>query len=139
MLAARSESLSADLTAAVTQDLAADQDGTRLVEHWGEMGRAEQTWLAAADPQAMIDSLASDEGLLTQVWGNQVLALLSRSVTVPMHRQLVRTGNFELTGEHFNWVSDFEVAPGDETCPIGRCCWNGSRGGGSTGRPSNWS
>ena len=116
-LAARSESLSADLAAAVTQDLAADQDGTRLVEHWGEMSRDEQTWLAAADPQAMIDSLTSDEGLLTQVWGNQVLALLSRSVTLPMHRRLVRTGNFELTGEHFNWVSDFEVAPGDETCP----------------------
>jgi len=26
------------------------------------------------------------------------------------HRQLFRTGNFELTNEHFNWVSDFEVA-----------------------------
>jgi phosphate transport system permease protein len=25
-------------------------------------------------------------------------------------RRLVRTGNFELTGEHFAWVSDFEVA-----------------------------
>ena len=25
------------------------------------------------------------------------------------HRRLVRTGNFELSGEHFNWVSDFEI------------------------------
>lgn len=25
-------------------------------------------------------------------------------------RRLVRTGNFEITGEHFRWVSDFEVA-----------------------------
>jgi phosphate transport system permease protein len=25
-------------------------------------------------------------------------------------RRLVRTGNFELTGEHFAWVSDFEIA-----------------------------
>lgn len=26
-------------------------------------------------------------------------------------RKLIRTGNFRLTGEHFNWVADFEVAP----------------------------
>ena len=25
-------------------------------------------------------------------------------------RKLVRTGNFRLTGEHFNWVADFEIA-----------------------------
>lgn len=31
------------------------------------------------------------------------------------HRRLVRTGNFEITGEHFNWVSDFEIAR--ETLP----------------------
>jgi phosphate transport system permease protein len=29
------------------------------------------------------------------------------------HRQLVRTGNFELSGEHFDWVSDFEIAHED--------------------------
>ena len=26
------------------------------------------------------------------------------------HRRLIRTGNFELSGTHFNWISDFEVA-----------------------------
>ncbi len=26
------------------------------------------------------------------------------------HRRLIRTGNYELTGEHFQWVSDFEIA-----------------------------
>ncbi len=26
-------------------------------------------------------------------------------------RKLIRTGNFRLTGEHFNWVADFEIAP----------------------------
>lgn len=25
------------------------------------------------------------------------------------HRRLVRTGNYELTNEHFNWISDFQV------------------------------
>ncbi len=33
------------------------------------------------------------------------------------HRWLIRTGNFELTNEHFNWVSDFEIRPGSETRP----------------------
>lgn len=32
-------------------------------------------------------------------------------------RRLVRVGNFELTGEHFNWVSDFEIAAGGESEP----------------------
>jgi len=27
------------------------------------------------------------------------------------NRKLIRTGNFRLTGEHFNWVADFETAP----------------------------
>jgi phosphate transport system permease protein len=33
------------------------------------------------------------------------------------HRRLLRTGNYELTNEHFTWVSDFEIAPGGETRP----------------------
>lgn len=34
-----------------------------------------------------------------------------------VRRRLVRTGNFELTGEHFRWVSDFEVPPQGENHP----------------------
>jgi phosphate transport system permease protein len=33
-------------------------------------------------------------------------------------RRLVRTGNFELTNEHFNWISDFQIAPQGETRPV---------------------
>ncbi len=32
-------------------------------------------------------------------------------------RRLVRTGNFEITNEHFTWVSDFEIEEGKETRP----------------------
>lgn len=32
-------------------------------------------------------------------------------------RRLVRIGNYELTGEHFRWVSDYEVAPQGESRP----------------------
>ncbi len=34
-----------------------------------------------------------------------------------VRRRLLRTGNFELTGEHFRWVSDAEIAPGGESRP----------------------
>ena len=34
-----------------------------------------------------------------------------------VRRRLLRTGNFELTGEHFTWVSDFEIAEGGESRP----------------------
>jgi phosphate transport system permease protein len=33
------------------------------------------------------------------------------------HRRLIRTGNYELTNEHFTWVSDFEIGPEGETRP----------------------
>jgi phosphate transport system permease protein len=32
-------------------------------------------------------------------------------------RRLIRTGNYELTNEHFNWVSDFEIEPSAESNP----------------------
>ncbi|HOX24463.1 MAG TPA: phosphate ABC transporter permease PstA [Candidatus Krumholzibacteria bacterium] len=32
-------------------------------------------------------------------------------------RRLVRSGNFELSGEHFTWVSDYEIAPDGEARP----------------------
>lgn len=33
-------------------------------------------------------------------------------------RRLVRSGNFELTGEHFGWVSDYEIIQDGESRPI---------------------
>jgi phosphate transport system permease protein len=41
--------------------------------------------------------------------------LLERAGTV--RRRLIRVGNFELTGEHFRWVSDFEVDEKGERYP----------------------
>jgi phosphate ABC transporter permease subunit PstA len=34
-----------------------------------------------------------------------------------LRRRLLRTGNFELTGEHFRWVEDFTLAGGGESRP----------------------
>jgi phosphate transport system permease protein len=46
---------------------------------------------------------------------SRVAAVSGKSGLV--RRRLVRIGNYELTGEHFRWVSDFEVGPGGETRP----------------------
>jgi len=34
-----------------------------------------------------------------------------------LDRRLVRTGNFELTGEHFRWIDSYRVPPGGEARP----------------------
>jgi len=34
-----------------------------------------------------------------------------------LRRRLLRTGNFELSGEHFNWVRDYEIARDGESYP----------------------
>ncbi len=34
-----------------------------------------------------------------------------------LHRRLIRTGNFELTSEHFRWVEDYQIQSGGETRP----------------------
>jgi len=44
-------------------------------------------------------------------------ALLAQQPSVQTTRRLLRTGNFKLTGEHFNWISDFEIREAGETRP----------------------
>ncbi|MFO7652553.1 MAG: phosphate ABC transporter permease PstA [Candidatus Krumholzibacteriia bacterium] len=44
-------------------------------------------------------------------------AKLADSDEDELHRRLLRTGNFELTGEHFQWISEYEVAPGGRSEP----------------------
>ena len=44
------------------------------------------------------------------------LAAIERSADAEgqVRRRLVRTGNYDLTGQHFRWLSDFELASEDE-------------------------
>lgn len=97
--------------------VSAAEDGTALDGFWAEMRSGEEAWLSAADVPAMVQSLRDDPGLLEQLWGHHALLLLSNDVGVPMQRRLVRTGNYELTNEHFNWVSDFEILPDGQSQP----------------------
>ena len=56
-------------------------------------------------------------GSLDKPLADAALALLSGEDQVQSHRQLVRTGNFELTNAHFHWVSDFEVSEQGRSLP----------------------
>ncbi|MBD3222809.1 phosphate ABC transporter permease PstA [bacterium] len=73
--------------------------------YWGEVSRSEEfspepSLLENLDPaaaEAARAEMAEHEGEL--------------------RRHLVRTGNFDLTSEHFNWVSDYELVDGQPTRP----------------------
>ena len=70
-------------------------DGTRLL---GEQTRSEDFF-----PEAhAFEALAPERRAAAEEF---VRAQGGRS-----NRRLLRTGNYELTGEHFRWISDFEVA-----------------------------
>jgi phosphate transport system permease protein len=49
--------------------------------------------------------------------GEAAKALLEGREEVQIRRRLVRTGNYELTNNHFQWVSDFEIKPNGESHP----------------------
>jgi len=65
-------------------------------------------------PDAALASLAENHQSLVRAALVDGKAMLDASIPtdrkVPAHRRLVRIGNYELTGEHFVWVGDFEIA-----------------------------
>jgi phosphate transport system permease protein len=80
----------------------ATYDGTTF---WGEITR-EDTFVPAPDLLARLDAPVRDAAGTALIEGEG-----------QVRRRLVRTGNFELTGEHFNWVRDYSIVPGGETLP----------------------
>jgi phosphate transport system permease protein len=77
-------------------------DGRTL---WGEVTRDEDF---APSPEL----LASLPAAAAAAAGQEMTQAEGR-----LRRRLVRTGNFEISGEHFTWVSDLDVAPGGVTRP----------------------
>jgi phosphate transport system permease protein len=77
---------------------------------WADCREQEDAWLAQPDLETMVSQLRSDADLAYRVWANHTLSLMTNEVAVPMQRRLLRTGNYELTNEHFTWISEFEVA-----------------------------
>jgi phosphate transport system permease protein len=116
-LTRREASMRSELESEIAAALAADETGARLYAFWNELRSSETAWLAQTDLTLMADGFRSDAQIGHHAWSSRVLSLLSRDVSVPMRRRLVRTGNYELTSEHFNYVNDFEVAEEGESEP----------------------
>ena len=116
-LSGRNEQVSADLSEQLAEAVNADKTGARLYSLWNEARAATEEWVAQPELAAMRDALKTSSSLLGSLWLHHTLSMLSNDVAIPMNRRLVRTGNFEITNEHFRWVSDFESAPASESQP----------------------
>ena len=57
------------------------------------------------------DNYEPEPELLASLGAAQLAAAAAEMAAAggKLHRRLVRTGNFELTGEHFRWVEDFRI------------------------------
>ncbi len=113
----RKSALVSSLAARIKLLVEADQTGGRLSAEWKAWRKGEQQWLELGNLAAMTDALDDDSPLWMQLFGDQALTVWSFDIRLPVHRRLVRIGNFELTNEHFRWVSDFELANKGETHP----------------------
>jgi phosphate transport system permease protein len=92
------------------QAVAQDPSGEKLDRLWADYRGQEEAWLAQPELETLAAQLRDDAKLAYRVWANHALSLMTNEVAVPMRRQLLRTGNYELTNEHFTWISQFEVA-----------------------------
>ncbi len=73
--------------------------------HLGEVTRTETYLPADTEIEALPDAAAARARRTLAAEDGQAV------------RRLLRTGNFELTNEHFNWISNLEEAPAGETRP----------------------
>jgi phosphate transport system permease protein len=98
----------------IRQAVAKDADGAALDELWIACRTESEAWLALPELEQLSGRLQDEPELGYRIWAAQTLALIGNDVEVPMHRRLLRTGNYELTNEHFTWISHFEVAADDQ-------------------------
>lgn len=106
--------LAKKLTERIATALKADEDGTALFAAWDELTFGRDTLLGQPDAESTQATLTDDPEALLGAWGSEVFSGLAMDIGLPMRRRLFRTGNFDLTGNDFNWVSDFEIADGED-------------------------
>lgn len=116
-LAAKATQRTAGVAEQLAEAIREDASGDSLFALWTVWQAAEAEWLGAPDVPTMQTALTSSLELLARICGSHTLSLLSYDVSVGVSRRLFRTGNFELTHEHFTWVSDFQIEPDSETTP----------------------
>jgi phosphate transport system permease protein len=104
------------LSGEIREAVAADEDGSALFALWRSKLEAGENWVALPEVAIMADSL-DDADAAYGVWAGRIMSLASLKVSARMDRRLLRTGNFDLTGEHFSWVPDYVIVPETEHNP----------------------
>ncbi len=95
----------------------ADATGETLFAKWTTYRDRRESIVNQSDAAELRkDAFESSDGTY-ELWAAEMFSALSSRVTVPMNRRMLRTGNYELTNEHFTWISDFEIAPDGESFP----------------------
>ncbi|MCA9150400.1 MAG: ABC transporter permease subunit [Planctomycetales bacterium] len=83
-----------------------------------EMSQAAVSYLRGQTSLDRDTLLSADESIKAFLFGSLIAVAKEQSPkSVQFGRRLLRTGNFELTNEHFNWVADYQVAPSGEALP----------------------
>jgi phosphate transport system permease protein len=110
----RIQSLTRKFLDQIQSSIQQDEDGTTLFEAWDQLKRSREALLEQPTLDSLQSSLTDDADSLYAAWSSEVLSALAAEVGVSMRRRLIRTGNFDLTGNDFNWVSDFEIADSED-------------------------
>ncbi|MBI1311485.1 phosphate ABC transporter permease PstA [bacterium] len=96
---------------------AGNESGDALVAAWNAAAAESEATLGELDVDAFRKQFTDGGAAVYSVWASEAWSSLTLPVAVPMRRREFRTENFELTSEHFNWVSDFEIRPDGESFP----------------------
>lgn len=105
------------LQAELKQAAQADADGTALFALWTQRRERRDAMIGQADVASLRIELLDQPEAIEALWSAEMFGSLTSRIIVPMRRRMLRTGNYELTNEHFTWVSDFEVAADGESYP----------------------
>ena len=112
-----SDQFAANFKEEISSQSAKDGIGTALRSSWVELRAARDALLLQSDIDVLQTSLLDDETTLDSLYREAMYSALGATIRKPMHRRLIRTGNYELTNEDFNWVSDFEMTNEGEATP----------------------
>lgn len=94
-----------------------DVSGDSLVAAWNASAIKAETALGQLESSEFQQQFTNGDAAVYAVWSKEAWSSLALPVAVAMRRREIRTENFELTSEHFNWVSDFEIKPDGESFP----------------------
>ena len=90
------------------------EDGSELFTAWQELQNSRDTLFYATDLATLTASIETNDDALYCGWASEIVAGLTADISATVRRRLFRTGNFDLTGNDFNWIADYEIADSED-------------------------